>query len=236
MIFRKNDIELNCREQQVFESMLDLDGKHILELGCGRGDLTRLIATEGKNRQLVATEVDELQHAENKKIRDMPNVSFVLAGAQEIPSADETFDRVLMFKSLHHVPLPLMNAALLEIKRVLKPGGLLYISEPLFQGDFNEVLRIFHDEEIVRKAAFKAIVNAVDENVFELREQKFFNTLIPMKDFSIFENAVINVTHTNHEVTPQLLVKIKENFDRAVAVNEGVFKMHIRVDLLKKQR
>ncbi|MFT5693827.1 MAG: ubiquinone/menaquinone biosynthesis C-methylase UbiE [Oceanicoccus sp.] len=234
MIFKNNNIEINCREPQVFEDMLDLDGKHILELGCGRGDLTRLIATEGKNRRLVATEVDELQHAENKKIGDLPNVNFVLAGAQKIPAADETFDRVLMFKSLHHVPVPLMEASLLEIKRVLKPGGLLYISEPLFQGDFNEVLRIFHDEEIVREAAFKAIVDAVEENVFELLEQKFFNTLMPMTEFSVFENAVINVTHTDHKMTPQRLATIKEAFDRAVAANAGVFSMHIRVDLLKK--
>lgn len=234
MIFKKANIELDCREQQIFEDMLDLDGKNILELGCGRGDLTRLIATEGNNRQLLATEVDELQHAQNEKIDDLPNVRFILAGAQKIPAADETFDRVLMFKSLHHVPIPLMKASLLEIKRVLKPGGLLYISEPLFQGDFNEVLRIFHDEEMVREAAFNAIVETVEENVFEFGEQKFFNTVMPMKDFSVFENAVINVTHTNHEVTPQLRVKIKQAFERAVAVNDGVFKMHIRVDLLKK--
>ena len=111
MIFKNNNIELNCREPQVFEEMLDLDGRTILELGCGRGDLTRLIATEGKNRQLVAPEVDEVQHTENEKIADLPNVNFVLAGAQKIPAADETFDRVLMFKSLHHVPIPLMKAS-----------------------------------------------------------------------------------------------------------------------------
>jgi 2-methylisocitrate lyase-like PEP mutase family enzyme len=66
-----------------------------------------------------------------------------------------------MFKSLHHVPVPLMDQALAEIRRVLKPGGLAYISEPVFAGEFNEVLRLFHDESIVRREAFSAIERAV---------------------------------------------------------------------------
>jgi len=143
MILKKGNIELTCLEIDIVEQRLDLDGKHILELGCGQGDLTRRIAGQGNDRRLVATEVDEQQHAINITNNKLPNVRFELAGAQAIPASDETFDRVLMFKSLHHVPVGVIQAALLEIKRVLKPGGLLYISEPLFQGDFNEVYGFF---------------------------------------------------------------------------------------------
>lgn len=234
MIFKKDNIELICPEPKIFEELLDLDGKHILELGCGRGDLTRLIASHGKDRSIVATEVDEKQHAINTTITDLPNVRFELAGAQKIPAADETFDRVLMFKSLHHVPLDLMQAALTEIKRVLKPGGLLYISEPLFQGDFNEVLRIFHNEELVREAAFNAISETVQSGKLTLQQQIFFKSAIPMPDFSMFEKSVINVTHTDHQITPAMMTATKAAFQKAVAINGGIFAMHNRVDLLRK--
>ena len=81
-------------------------------------------------------------------------MKFDLAGAQQIPLDDGSVDIVLMFKSLHHVPLELMEASLQEINRVLKPGGLAYISEPVFSGDFNDILRLFNNEKKVREAAF----------------------------------------------------------------------------------
>lgn len=235
MILKKDNIELTCLEIDIVEQRLDLDGKHILELGCGQGDLTRRIAGQGNDRRLVATEVDEQQHAINITNNKLPNVRFELAGAQAIPASDETFDRVLMFKSLHHVPVGVIQAALLEIKRVLKPGGLLYISEPLFQGDFNEVLRLFHDEERVRAAAFNAITATVRAGNFTLQEQLFFRSSVFMPTFSMFEQSVINVTHTDHQITAAMMKAVKVAFEKAVAVNGGVFTTDNRVDLLRKQ-
>jgi len=66
-----------CAESEIFEKILSLDGKEILELGCGNADLTRLIATSGHDRNITATEVDEVQHAKNLSIHDLPNVTFV---------------------------------------------------------------------------------------------------------------------------------------------------------------
>ncbi len=41
-------IEINCPESDIYNRLLALDGKHILELGCGSADITRNIATTGK--------------------------------------------------------------------------------------------------------------------------------------------------------------------------------------------
>ena len=57
-------------------------------------------------------EVDEIAHAKNQQIADLPNVTFGVAGAQDIPLEDATVDMVLMFKSLHHVPLDQMDVAM----------------------------------------------------------------------------------------------------------------------------
>ena len=40
---------------------------------------------------------------------------------------------------------------------------MAYISEPIFAGDFNDVLRLFHDEEQVRQYAFGAIVDSAEK-------------------------------------------------------------------------
>jgi hypothetical protein len=50
-----------------------------------------------------------------------------------------------------------MDRSMREISRVLKPGGTVYISEPVFAGDFNEILRLFHGEQKVREAAFNTV-------------------------------------------------------------------------------
>ncbi len=143
------------RKPDVYKRLLPLDNKHILELGCGTAQKTRDIATTGVNRRITALEVDRIAHQKNLQIRDLPNVNFVLAGAQDIPLEDESVDIVLMFKSLHHVPVDLMEVSLSEIWRVLKPGGLAYISEPVYSGNFNEILSLFNDEKEVREAAFQ---------------------------------------------------------------------------------
>ena len=116
-----------CNETEVFEQILSLDGKEILELGCGKADITRLIANAGQGRNITATEVDEIQHSKNLLRNDLANVNFIAAGSEAIPLDNDSIDVVFMFKSLHHVPIEKMETALNEINRVLKPGGMAYI-------------------------------------------------------------------------------------------------------------
>jgi ubiquinone/menaquinone biosynthesis C-methylase UbiE len=136
-----------CDEYKVIAAELPLAGARILELGCGKAEKTRTIAQAGKVASILALEVDALQQARNLQISDLPNVRFGHGAAEAIPVADSTFDIVMMFKSLHHVAMSEMNQALSEIRRVLRPGGLAWISEPIYAGAFNEILRLFHDEK-----------------------------------------------------------------------------------------
>lgn len=229
-----NPIEVTCLESEVYDRVLSLDNKHILELGCGLAQITRDIATSGVNRKITALEVDEVAHQKNLLIDDLPNVEFGLAGAEDIPLEDETVDIVLMFKSLHHVPVELMEVSLREIRRVLKPGGLAYISEPIFSGDFNKILSMFHNEKEVRELAFNSIKKAVNEGQFSLVKEVFFNTPKRYKDFAEFENTIINVSHTDHALDEKLFDQVKQMFEQHLGDDGALFLTPIRVDLLKK--
>lgn len=223
-----------CPEVEIFESLLSLDGQQILELGCGDATLTRLIATQGKDRSILATEVDEIQHEKNLQIDDLPNISFQLAGSEYIPADRNSIDTVFMFKSLHHVPVESMDQALLEVNRVLKPGGKAYISEPIFSGDFNEILRIFHDEERVRNAAFDALKRAVESGLFSLQQEIFFKNPVEFENFNQFADKVIAVTHSEHKLSDEMLTKVKWKYKQTYIKNQGQFLAPIRVDLLSK--
>ncbi len=227
-------IDVSCPETEIYNRLLALDHKHILELGCGSAEITRNIATSGTGRKITALEVDEIAHAKNLQITDLPNVTFALAGAQEIPLAEASVDVVFMFKSLHHVPLDLMDLSLREISRVLKPGGLAYISEPVFAGDFNEILRLFHDEQKVRAAAFNAVKKAVDTGLFSLVEETFFNSPMKFESFADFEKKVLKVSHTHHSLDEKVYQAVKQRFERHLRDDGAHFLMPIRVDLLQR--
>lgn len=227
-------IDVSCPEFDVYNRLLSLDGKHILELGCGGADHTRDIATSGADRKVTALEVDQVAHEKNLQITDLANVIFELAGAQDIPLEDESVDVVFMFKSLHHVPLELMEPAMHEISRVLKPGGLAYISEPVFAGEFNEVLRLFHDEQKVRLAAFNTVKKAVDDGLFSLVEETFFNSPMKFAGFAEFEEKVIKATHSDHSLDEELFDLVKQRFEQHIGDDGAHFLAPIRVDLLQK--
>ncbi|MDT8283563.1 MAG: class I SAM-dependent methyltransferase [Gammaproteobacteria bacterium] len=226
-------IALNCPEFEIYNRLLSLDNKHIIELGCGDAEITRNIASTGSGRTITAMEVDEIAHAKNLLITDLPNVTFELASAHEIPLDDSSADVVFMFKSLHHVPVELMETSMREIKRVLKPGGLTYISEPVFAGAFNEILRLFHDEKKVREAAFETIKKAVDEGLFKLREEIFFNSPMRFDNFDEFENKTINATHSYHSLDETLYQQVKQRFEQHLGDDGAHFLMPVRVDLLQ---
>ena len=227
-------VELNCLETEVYHRLLTLNDKHILELGCGNAAITRDIATAGPGRTITAFEVDRIAHDQNLQITDLPNVSFGLGGAEDIPLETASVDVVFMFKSLHHVPVDKMDQSLREIHRVLKPGGMAYISEPIYAGNFNDILRLFHDEREVREAAFYAVKRSVDTGLFKLVEEVFFNAPMDYEHFDDFENRVIRATHTEHKLDAELYQRVRLLFDAHAAENGARFLVPIRVDLLQK--
>ena len=227
-------IERVADELAIVDELLQLDDKDILELGCGRADKTRAIAGAGRGRRIVASEVDTAQHAENLRGGELPGVRFVLGGAEAIPAPDRSFDVVLLFKSLHHVPTAQLDRALAEIARVLRPGGLACVSEPLWRGDYHEVLRIFHDETRVRRAAFAAIVAAVRAGRLEAVSQTFFAAPVRFADFAEFERLVIGATHTRHDLDAATLRRVRAQFERFADCDGARFAQPIRVDLLRR--
>ena len=223
-----------ANEFDVLTQMLDFDDAVVIELGCGAAEKTRQIAERTTVRSILAAEVDRIQHGKNLAIRDLPKVTFAEFGAQAIEAPAQSADVVLMFKSLHHVPIPVMDQAFAEILRVLKPGGHAYISEPVFEGEFNEVIRLFNDEEIVRREAFGAVERAVSSAKFDLVEERFFRNVVRLESFQQFENGLINVTHSERKVTPELIEQIRQRFESYRKPAGFVFEVSNRVDLLVK--
>jgi len=226
---REDELSLLNRE-------LRFDGARVLELGCGRAWFTRLLANECGVASIVATEVDRVQHDRNLLIRDLPNVEFRYGGAEAIDLADSSVDIVLMRKSLHHVAVGAMDRAMSEIARVLRPGGMAAIVEPIYAGALNEILSLFHDEREVREAAFAAICRAVEDARLDLVRQCFIETEVRYADFGDFEDRMIRVTHTEHRLSADLYQRVRERFLERMGPDGARFGTPTRVDLLRRPR
>ena len=221
-------------EIDVIAERLPLAGARVLDLGCGAAAMTRLIAERFPVAEIVATDVDAIQHARNLAAAPVEHVTFRSGGAERIDAADASFDVVTMFKSLHHVPGELLDAALAEIARVLRPRGLAWLSEPVYAGEFNDVTRLFHDEREVRAAAFAAIQRAVAHGALELVEELFFLTPNRFRDFAEFEQRVIRATHTEHHLDDAQYARVRDAFSAHLGPDGVTFRMPMRVDLLRR--
>lgn len=226
------NITQTLNEEFLIET-LNLNNKTILELGCGSAKMTQSIASNGFDRKVIAYEIDKIQHDKNLKL-DIENIKFKSSGAQDIKEEESSVDIVFFFKSFHHIPKEFMQKALDEVKRVLKPNGLVYISEPLFLGEQNELVSIFHNEEQVRIDAFETIKKSVDNNQFKLFKEIFFNTEVSYKNFEDFEKKQMNQTYNENNITKEIKQKVKDRFEYYSKGEEITFLKPFRVDILQK--
>jgi SAM-dependent methyltransferase len=220
---------------ELLRAHMDPSVATLVELGCGTAEATRAIAQDYPECHVVAFEVDRVQHDKNQAVAALPNLEFRLGGAEHIDMSDGSVDAVLMLKSLHHVPESLMSQALKEIARVLRPGGLAYISEPVYAGAFNEILRLFHDEKRVRESAFSALQEIVARGTLLLEREIHFLSPSRFHGFADFEARVIGSTHTEFDIDEARLAAIRRAFSAHLdATGEAAFLNPQRADLLRK--
>jgi SAM-dependent methyltransferase len=146
-------------ELALFDTLVPLRSARILEAGCGAAHLARELLRRHAHAEGVGIGVEERQLARNLALPQQ-RLRFERTGSEAVPSRGASFDGALMLKSLHPVPVELMDRALGEVRRVLRPGGWLYVSEPVHAGALNELIRIFNDEDRVRAAAQAALDRA----------------------------------------------------------------------------
>lgn len=110
-------------------------GKKVLDVGCGSGRLSRLLATEA--REVVG--IDVSPEMVKRARRDVPaNARFLEMSLFDLP-ADETYDAIVVSSLLHHFDAKPMLASL---KGALAAGGLLLMIEPIAGGHLDR-LRYF---------------------------------------------------------------------------------------------
>ncbi|HUW72183.1 MAG TPA: methyltransferase domain-containing protein [Candidatus Humimicrobiaceae bacterium] len=101
------------------------EGDKILDVGCGNGRLLKIL----KDKKIKYTGVDVSEKLLEIAKKRYPQNNFLVADNLNLPFLDNNFDKVFSVAVLHTIPSEdLRKKAISELKRVLKPGGLLFIT------------------------------------------------------------------------------------------------------------
>ena len=105
-----------------------VQGKTVLDAACGEGYGSSLLSAHAQNVIGLDIDPDTLTAAEQKY--GSSQLTFVQGSVSALPFEDHSFDVVISFETIEHVDEICQKAFLSEIRRVLKPNGLLIMSTP----------------------------------------------------------------------------------------------------------
>ena len=126
--FKRQAYFAQKRPAPLFSKLIAYDslkGKKVLEIGCGLGSHSEMLARSGA--QLTAIDLSPTSVASTKRRLHLKQLTadVRVADAENLPFADESFDYIWSWGVIHHSPNTRKCAE--EIERVLKPGGKLQI-------------------------------------------------------------------------------------------------------------
>lgn len=112
------------------------EGLHFLEVGSGTGSLTRFIAMALPKAQITCVDLSPHYLARAKaKLKNFKRIGFLAGKAEDLNFKNNSFDAVFSCYLFHELPQEVRRQALAEKLRVLKPSGLLGITDSIQKDD-----------------------------------------------------------------------------------------------------
>lgn len=99
--------------------------ENALEVGCGTGEFTRILAERARRVVAVDLSPQMIRLARQQSI-DYPNIEYVEGDVLRLSLPDESYDCIVSLATLHHLPL---EQGVLKMKAALKQGGVLIIHD-----------------------------------------------------------------------------------------------------------
>ena len=174
---------------------LDLAGKSVLEVGCGRGGGSSYIARYYNCAKVVGGDFSSSTVSVAKKLnKDISTLSFEIADAENLPFADNSFDVVINIESSHcysNVP-----SFIDDVARVLKPEGIFSWADlrgrtmtDKLEADIQHAsLSLVHKKELT-PGVIRALRFMSDKKQEQIKKTPFFRRF--MSEFAATEGTTL---------------------------------------------
>ena len=158
----------------------DIQGKAVVDIGCGYGWFELWAAKNGVKEitGLDMTPADLKTARENIRL---PHVHFEQGGATALPLEPSSCDTAVSWEVIEHIPTGNESVMFGEVKRVLRPGGVFYLSTP--NGNLRSILgdptywminhrhyTLEYFERLAAQSGFKVVKHAVKGGIVEIAD------------------------------------------------------------------
>jgi ubiquinone/menaquinone biosynthesis C-methylase UbiE len=193
-------------------------GMKLLDCGCGPGTITVGLAEALAQGQVVGIDLEASQieaAGHTARQQGAGNVEWKVASVYQLPFPDRSFDAVFSHALFEHLGEPL--AALEEIKRVLRPGGMAAISSPDWSGN----LMAPRDPDVEQAIqVYKAIQQRNGGNPYVGRD---FGRLLQEAGFSRIALSAIYDCYEDVPLVAELLAqRIEEGVGKQIVAGPGL--------------
>lgn len=187
--------------------------KTVVDIACGVGygsAIISKIATE-----VIGIDIDSYTISEAKKKYKSSNLSFLVGSADNIPIESSSVDIIVSFETIEHHDRH--EEMYIEIKRILRPDGVLIISSPdkKYYSDIKNKVNPFHIKELYLDE-FRKLNCKYFKNV-NMYFQKSINGNSTIAEESVFNNLKVYSGNYNHiyeeNITPLYNIAIASDFD-----------------------
>ena len=156
------------------EDGFDLTGCDVADVGCGDGIIDLGLVHRVQPRRLVGFDVNPvredllLERAAAARVADElpPSLEFTVCEAEKLPAADDAFDAVVTWSAFEHIDDP--SVVLTEIRRVLRPDGVLFLQLwPFYGSQHGAHLDDWYPDGFVQ---YQRDADAIERDVLERAE------------------------------------------------------------------
>jgi SAM-dependent methyltransferase len=215
-------------EEGLLLSLIKPQGKRILEIGCGNGRASLILAKYADHYIAIDNDARAIEKAILQVTPELQDkIEFKVASAIRIPLLDKSMDTIFMLLSFHEIAMQEQGTALFEALRVLKDGGQIIIAEPeenpvasiqelfslidLFIKYFKHEVLINHSKWVIDSIAHDRNLKINRDSRYEL-DWKFIN-FDDMRNYLIADFFEIDWNDNNRQVVEKALREVVKNID-----------------------
>lgn len=191
-------------------NQIDLKDKIVLDIASGEGYGSNVLSRFSKKITGVDISYEAVEHAKNKYKSE--NLQYIQGDAAAIPLADDSIDVVVSFETIEHHDKH--TEMISEIKRILKPNGVLIISSPdkYYYSDVPNFDNEFHVKELYYKE-FKTLISDNFSKSYFFSQRTFTGSIIALdEDCEQYKKpVVVEKSGRNHPFFPIYNIAIATN-------------------------